>query len=220
MPHFNLHYFLNSLGALRGSDVFMLQVGAMDGKTFDPIHEYVNRFGWGGLLVEPIEEFYKQLCATYAANPNMRFANVAIADHTGKTTMHRVAAQHIDNNEVPKWARGVSSIYNNRNALDFEAIRPYVVQQKVACTTLPDLLSQYEVATIDLLQIDTEGYDYRVLKQLDFEKYHPLVIHMEIVNLPPEEQAACKQLLDKQGYLHAKMGYDLLAISPRLYRVC
>lgn len=220
MPHFNLHYFLNCLGKLRDKDVFALQVGAMDGKTFDPVYSYITNFGWSGLILEPIQEHYASLCENYKDNTLIQCANIAIAEYTGKTTMHRIPTEYITNGDVPKWGMGTASLYNNRNALEFDKVRPFIVEEEVDCMTLPELLDAYKVKKIDLLQIDTEGFDYHVLKQLDFGSYHPMVINMEIVNLPKTEQSACKRLLDEQGYLHGKMGYDLMAISPQLYRLC
>lgn len=219
MSHFNLRYFLETLGDKRGSDMFVLQIGAMDGKTFDPIYEYITRFNWGGLLVEPIAEQFEKLKQTYVDRDNINFANTAIAENQGTTIMYRLPAELLAKEDTPKWGVGTSSFYKDRNALTFDEVKDHIIETQVPCTTLQALLSQHNVERIDLLQIDTEGYDYHVLKQFDFERYKPFVVHMEIVNLPKSEQGACKQILDKHGYLHAKAGYDLLAVSPEFFKL-
>lgn len=195
-----------------GESAFILQVGAMDGKTFDPVHEFIERFRWKGLLVEPVREHFDKLVAAYGAHAGLSFANVAIADHSGTATMHRVPSEHVAGGSVPRWGLGAASFYTDRNALGFDEVRPFVIAEEVACLTLPELLARYGVERIDVFQIDAEGFDYHVLKQLDFNKYRPKVINMEIVNIPKAERTACKRLLDSAGYLYVKGGYDLLAV--------
>ncbi|PIR19952.1 MAG: hypothetical protein COV45_08215 [Deltaproteobacteria bacterium CG11_big_fil_rev_8_21_14_0_20_47_16] len=216
MPHFNLRHFMETLHAQKGSDVFVLQVGAMDGVSFDPMYEYIQSYRWNGLLVEPISEHFKSLKETYQNSPHIKIANVAIADHSGTATMHRIATEHVVSKQVPRWGMGASSFYNDRNALAFDDVKSFVTQENVKCVTLPELLATNAVEKIDIFQIDAEGHDYHVMKQLDFTRYQPAVIHLEIVNLPKSEQVACKALLDTHGYLHVKAGYNLLAVSPRL----
>lgn len=216
MPHFNLRYFMQTLHAQRGRDAFVLQIGAMDGVTSDPVYEYIHKFQWAALLVEPIKEHFDTLQENYHELPNVGFANVAIGETNGPATMHRLPTHHVLNKEVPRWGLGVASLYTDRNALAFDEVRPFVIQETVACVTLPTLLARHAVTRMDVIQIDAEGHDYHILKQLDFARYHPLIVHLEIVNLPKSEQTACKALLDSHGYLHVKAGYNLLAISPRL----
>jgi len=213
MPHFDLRHFLETVGEKMGESAFILQVGAMDGKTFDPVHEFIERFRWRGLLVEPIREHFEKLAAAYSGHTGLSFANVAIAAHCGTVEMHRVPSEHVLDGSVPRWGLGAASFYTDRNALGFDEVRPFVVAEKVPCLTLPELLARYKVEQIDIFQIDAEGFDYHVCKQLDFNRYRPKVINMEIVNMPKAERTACKRMLDSAGYLYVKGGYDLLAVS-------
>lgn len=203
---------MESLFKEKGEDVCVLQIGAMDGITFDPVHEYITRYNWSSLLIEPMPEQFKKLQENYAPYPKVSLENIAIAEHIGEVTLHTIPTVHVEQGTVPKWGVGATSLYKDRNALAFEKVAPLIVEQTVSCTTLEVLLEKHTIESIDVLQIDTEGYDYHVLKQLDLNKYTPKVINMEIVNLPKDEQNKCKQLLDQFGYLHTKAGYDLLAI--------
>ena len=212
MPHFNLRHFLETLGK-RDEETFVLQIGAMDGKTFDPVHEYISKFKWPALMVEPIEERFEELQKTYAEHDNIVFENVAIAQEEGSKEMFYIPIEHVKAGEVPKWGAGVSSFYEDRNALAFDNVKPFVKKRQVDCITLEALLVKHDVEKIDVLQIDAEGYDYHILKQLDFSRFKPKVINLELVNMPKSEQHECKKILDKQGYLYIKAGYDLLAVS-------
>lgn len=214
MPHFNLRYFLETLGK-ENKDVFVLQIGAMDGKTFDPVYEFIAKYRWGGLMVEPMEDHFSELQKTYAGHGNIAFDNVAIAEEAGKKIMHFIPTRHIKNGDVPNWGLGASSFYKDRNALEFKEVSHLVEEKQVQCLSLNQLLKKHNIKNIDIMQIDAEGFDYHILKQLDFSKYHPKVIHIEIVNMPKSEATACKHILDANGYLHTKAGYNLLAISPK-----
>ncbi len=120
---------------------------------------------------------------------------------------------------VPIWAKGIASFYQDRNALggqrisreEFERIRPHLITEQVRCDTLANLLERQGVSKIDVLQIDVEGFDYHVLKQVDFERYRPAIIRMEWYNLPQDEQRLSRALLQRWGYRTAEVGADLLA---------
>jgi hypothetical protein len=36
-----------------GHEFTFIQVGAFDGITTDPLHKYITRYGWRGILMEP-----------------------------------------------------------------------------------------------------------------------------------------------------------------------
>ena len=77
------------------------------------------------------------------------------------------------------------------------------------CITFNDLIKKYKVKKIDLLHIDTEGYDYEILKTLDF-KIKPNMILFEHKNLGKNKRKAWK-LLRNKGYKLFKVAGDTLA---------
>jgi FkbM family methyltransferase len=198
--------------ARQGGETFILQIGAMDGQTDDPVHESLMCNDWPALLVEPVAEYFEQLRAVYRDRPLVRFANLAVAEHSGETEFHRITPEAIAAGQVPEWGHGASSLYRDRNALDWEHIRPHIITETVPCLTLPDLLKSFAIERIDVLQIDAEGHDFAILRQLDFKRYRPAIINLEIVNLPEDEQEMCRALLSANGYVWEKTGYDLVAV--------
>jgi len=212
MPWLNLDYFAEKLHR-SGEKVFFVQVGAMDGVTDDPIHDLVLKYGWRGILVEPIKDHFETLKRTYAGVEGLAFENAAIAERTGPGTMYRVPTQTVREKKLPQWALQASSFHLDRSDLGSAELKPHLVQETVACLTLPDLLAKHNVKELNVLQMDTEGYDFPLLGQLDFKKFKPQIINLEIVNMTKQELGQCKRLLDVQGYLYTKIGYDLLAVS-------
>ena len=222
LRRFTLHHVARLLDARRrteGRGVFFVQIGAMDGVSFDPIHPLVTELGWSGLLVEPLPDHFERLKSNSSGVEALRFENCAVADHTGTVDLHRIPPEVVERGELPDWANGVSSLFNDRNVLggrkaspeDWAVIQRERIAQPVACMTLPDLLERHAIDHIDLLQIDTEGADWMVLRQVPFETMRPAVIHMEHYNLPDDERHRAIDLLLKWEYAVRSDHKDLLA---------
>jgi FkbM family methyltransferase len=202
-------------------DPFLLQIGAMDGVRFDPLFPIVSAGGWHGLLVEPLPDLFERLVENHRGRAGLAFANVAVTEEAGTRSIHRVDPRAIAEGRTPEWAIGISSFFTDRNSLggvltspeDFARVKPFVVRQEVRCVTLAELLAAHRIERIDLLQIDTEGYDYRILRQLDFARYRPAVIHLEHYLLPEDERKACFALLLARGYVVGCTHKDVLATT-------
>jgi Methyltransferase FkbM domain len=82
--------------------------------------------------------------------------------------------------------------------------------------TLKDLLSKHCVQAIDVLMIDSEGYDWNIIKQFDFSRYRPIIIKMEVGSLPPEELGNSVELLLRNGYSVQISAVDLIAVDKEL----
>jgi FkbM family methyltransferase len=203
------------------AEPFFVQIGAMDGVRFDPVFPLVRDGGWRGLLVEPLRDHFEALVENYRGIPQMRFANVAVTEHSGTETINRVDPDAIRRGAAPEWAAGISSFFKDRNSIggahtstaDYNQLQGHVVQETVRCVTLGELLAEHRVERIDFLQIDTEGYDFRVLRQLDFARHRPALIHLEHYLLPPDEQRECFALLLGHGYVAGTTHKDLLATT-------
>src|SRR5271155_2568223 len=67
----------------REPDIFFLQIGAHDGVSYDPIHNYIAKHHWKGLLVEPQPAVFQKLKENYAGEKQLLFENSAIAQQDG-----------------------------------------------------------------------------------------------------------------------------------------
>jgi hypothetical protein len=106
------------------------------------------------------------------------------------------------------------STFSDTKLKDFE---DYVEVQMVEGLPLRAVLDRNAVSHIDVLQIDTEGFDYRVFRQFDFTAYRPKVINIEVVNLSQEEHAALASDLVDQGYIFFYYEMDLMAVDLRFF---
>ena len=89
--------------------------------------------------------------------------------------------------------------------------REHRVIEKVNSLPLGLLLERHELRDLDLLQIDAEGYDYEILKTLDFNQHKPRFINYERALLD-EDEPACRQMLMSHGYVLMDSRIDTLAI--------
>jgi hypothetical protein len=65
---------------------------------------------------------------------------------------------------------------------------------------------------IDVLHIDTEGHDAKILAQVDLARWRPAVIMFESVHLEASERAACESRLRAAGYSLVANEFDTVAV--------
>lgn len=79
----------------------------------------------------------------------------------------------------------------------------YLGQKSIPVEPLRDVLSQIDIPdTIDILDVDVEGYDMEVLKSNDWSRYVPLVILVEDqdLNVQSYEELETYRFLVPKGY--------------------
>jgi len=208
----------------RGQDVFCLQIGANDGKINDPVHPFIRDYGWKGLLVEPqYDVFHNGLCKTYEGFSNVILENVALGTQEGNLPFYRVSVSR------SRWATGLSGFNKEpllkhvesgliaRLAREEGAQIPddpsrLIEEVSVPTTTFKKLMAKHDVRKIDVLCIDTEGYDYEILKLIDFDTYKPDLVFFEHVHLSDKDYAEAVDLLRRHGYRVYYKADDTLAI--------
>lgn len=198
--------------ARRHSDVFFLQIGANDGLMEDHLHTFVRRFGWRGLLLEPLREYYDQLVANYADASNLIFDNRALADQDGPRPMFHVRRGTED---LPEWSNGLGSL--SRDAVlkyrsEAPQIEEYLVEQTVECVTFPSLIAQHGLDRIDVIVSDAQGYDLEILRQIDFHRFRPELVIYEQNLLSEQDKRSAIGLLERHGYKICPIGPNNAAV--------
>lgn len=209
-----------------GLKCYVVSIGAMDGVSYDEFAGYISLYQWSGLFVEPIPEQFRRLRAHYDALPcavGNRYENSAIAEHEGTIEMLTIDQRAIDQGRVDACFAGMSAIFPPRNGLasagDAAVVAAYGERILVPCLTLKALLARHAVQKVDMLSIDTEGWDYRILRQLDFSRYRPKLIRCEYINLTAAEQSAIRELLIGNGYVIRVEGQNIDAVAADYWRV-
>jgi hypothetical protein len=67
---------------------------------------------------------------------------------------------------------------------------------------------------VDLVVVDTEGYDAEILESIDFSAAPPRLVVYEHYHLGPDEQRACRERLEAAGYETLEEGFDTFCLRP------
>jgi FkbM family methyltransferase len=199
---------------LSGGPAFFVQVGSNDGVRGDPLHHLIKANAlWRGIFIEPVDYLFKRLVANYGASERFVFEQIAVAEQAGEREFYYVSEQASKDPRLPPMSDQLGSfdrshITNHSALLDF-----YIVSKKVRCEPLESLLSRYNVEHIDIIHIDTEGYDYNVLRQIDFSKHKPRLVLFEHAHLKRDTLSKSRAILKLHGYRLVNCGLDTLAVS-------
>lgn len=190
----------------RQPDIFFLQIGAHDGVSYDPINSYVRQFHWKGLLVEPQPAIFKKLTENYGGEKQLLFENSAVAQHDGMIELHC-----FENASAEDHASMLASTHKHYLQFNGDSHRGALKTIRIPALTLDSLLSKHRIDRIDLLQIDTEGFDFEIIKMIDFNRIKPEIIHFENNFLNRFQKSECSRILSTQGYSLLNLGIDTVA---------
>ena len=214
----HLEKILESFNGYKSSAVFFVQIGSNDGLHGDPIYRQIKENKWHGILVEPIAESFEKLKFNYRENNgNLIFENIAItANGTGLNEFYFVRNE---DKALPEWVSQLSSFDKNvilKHAEYHPEIKDRIAVKQIRKDSFENMIQRNHVQTIDLIHIDTEGYDFEILKQIDIEKYQPGIIIYEHKHLKEKDYKSSITLLKEKGYkLFAHKG-DTLALQVNL----
>jgi FkbM family methyltransferase len=192
----------------------VVQVGSNDGLQGDPIAALIRTNPeWQVLFIEPLPHVFRRLLANYPHSPNYRFENVAVSEKKEIRPLYYVSDEIKKTREdVPFWYDQLGSFDKNHVLKHGNGIESFVTSEPVHCEPLRDILARNRITKIDILHIDTEGYDYEVLKQVDLETSPPRAILYEHMHLSMEDESAARGLLSRVGYSVCPVFNDTLAI--------
>jgi FkbM family methyltransferase len=206
---FDLEFVIAHL-MLKRKDIFFLQIGANDGVTSDPLYKFIAELGWSGILVEPMPNAFAALLENHKGRKNLKFINAAISEDEGDRTLYSV---RIDVGTFQK-AEMYSSFDRNvvlSNSRFVPDIAERISEVSVKCISMKTLMRETEGRTVDILIIDTEGFDYAILKMIDFSAMCPAIICYEHAHLCKADQDAAAELLADHDYRMTRDNLDTIA---------
>ncbi len=152
-------------------DFGLVVIGAHSGIHIkDLISEYANQ---KVLLVEPVPYNYQILENDYKNNENIFISRNAIFDEAKKDNFY-----HVKKDSIKKlgkhWASQIGSfdknhILNHKNKR-FDIKDDDIQITEVEFITFQDLVKKYSINSINKLQIDVEGAEYKIMHSIDYNK--------------------------------------------------
>ena len=152
-------------------DFGLVVIGAHSGLYLkDLIIEYQGK---NVLLVEPVPYNYEILNSEYKDNPKITICKNAIIDKSKKDFFYYVKKESIT--KLGKhWASQIGSfdknhILNHKNKR-FDIKEDDIETVQIEFITFDDLIQKYSIKSIDKLQIDVEGAEYKIMNSINFQK--------------------------------------------------
>ncbi|MGF1552493.1 MAG: FkbM family methyltransferase [Paracoccaceae bacterium] len=194
----------------------ILQCGANDGITHDPIRDFIvsHRDVVTAVLVEPIPDVYDKLAANYADHENITPLNVAVGPHEA-IDLYRIKPEYAAR-YMGITASGITSFNRDyvlrkaKQLLDLDGVPPEDRIERVSqtCHTVSQIIDSHRSRLGDepFLQIDTEGYDDQVIYTIDFDRHRPIAINYEITHLKSGKSEKLRDYLATKGYRCIRWG--------------
>lgn len=189
---------------LLGKITTFVQIGAHDGEMFDPLRPFILKDNWNGILIEPQKDFFNKCIQGYKHLNNLIFVNAAVYKRKEKVILYK--AKKAGDYSHTGWA----SI--NLNRFHNTVYQEEYIKETVQGIPLMDIIRDNKYKVIDLLQIDTEGYDADIIFMFDFKEYHPRLIQYEHIHLSEEKRLAVKNRICQYGYYLFEKKNDTFAL--------
>ena len=153
----------------------LVQIGANDGISHDHLHNIIKKYSLESLLLEPIEKYFFDLKNNYSNYKNVRIENSALSVNNEILFLHKVNPKYF--NKYGTLSSGISSFYKD-HLVKHGIKEKHIIKEKVNQISFNELLKKYNINSFDLLLIDTEGYDYRIVNDffLKIKKIKPIII--------------------------------------------
>ena len=152
-------------------DFGLVVIGAHFGVWLnEKIDQYKNQ---NILLIEPVPYNYKILEDKFSKNENILICTNAIFSEKEKKDFYFVKESSIS--KLGKhWASGIGS-FDKQHILNHKSKRFQITENdiekiEIEFFTFDDLIKNYQINSINNLQIDVEGAEYGILNSIDFKK--------------------------------------------------
>ena len=195
----------------RQVEVTFIQIGAFDGVAGDPIRSIVlSHPGWRGVLVEPQPRAFQQLQGNYAsASHRLQFLNCAVSDFSGCIDMYELEESEIEKLKLPAWSREVASTDESHVVRHFPSARRS--KRSVPAMRVSEILDEYDLPKVDLIVMDVEGHERRIIEDIDFANLGVHALVFEHKHMTEIDHEAVIEHLKSFGFTLRRYGRDTVA---------
>lgn len=197
---------------------FFIQIGANDGITADKLHIYIKKYKWDGILVEPVPEIFERLKMNYKHYPNLIFENCAIGKMSGFLTFYSISESNSEGVKHREHISGLDQLgsFDKQTLLKhvgmFPRFETFIKEILVPTITLNEMYTKYQINSLQLLQIDTEGHDFEILFNESFSVV-PDVLIFEHLHMTRFQYKVLLKKLKRLNYKFFVDGRDTVAIQ-------
>jgi FkbM family methyltransferase len=193
-----------------------IEVGANDGGRGSLVRDRVIEGEWTGVMMEPAPPVFARLRTNYEGVQGVALENAAIADHDGDVEFHYLEPVEGEARDEAWWAGAVGSLSRDQLLASAGAeIEGRIVSTRVPCWTFASLCRRHALAVPDLLVVDAEGFDDRIVAQVELGSRRPRLIVYEHLHLDTVARDACRERLRDAGYLILEEFFDTFCLDRK-----
>lgn len=213
--NYKLYSFKRSLEKTfkKNKEFSFIQVGANDGISFDDLYDFVTKRKSFGVVIEPVKSYFEELKNNYLALPNVVPVNMAVFHKKDVLYIYKINPEKSSN--YPDWVKGIASFDSEHHKKTNIKVEDIITENVEADHLMNIIDSNFkgDYSNVDLFQVDTEGFDYEVIKMIDFNKLHPKIIKFESVNLNDLQKEELAKILNNEGYVVFNEAGDTVALD-------
>jgi FkbM family methyltransferase len=192
------------LARQQGELDILVQVGVFDGVTDDPLAPKLLETARSIFLVEPQPSCVDILRRRYGSDGRISVVAAALAEQEGELTLWSESdisqRASLKKAHVEKFASGKAPVAHT-----------------VKCITPVQLHEMLGFKTPDLLQVDTEGMDWAIVKGLLAVGCLPRVLNFENFHLTESDRLESRHVLASHNYSFIEYGLDTCAVHESLF---
>lgn len=194
-------------------DFFLIQIGANDGKIDDFLSPIIKKENIKSILIEPIEENFSKLKSVYNDYQNVILENFAIDKIDNEKEIYKVDKKYLKyyGHHIPY----ISSFLIS-HLVKHGVKKKHIVKDKVKCLSPKTLIEKFNIKKLDLLVIDTEGYDDVILNEfLEIDNIEPVII-FEWIHIKHSNFIELFKKLREKNYKLLRIEKDLICFKKKL----
>src|SRR5437762_9057319 len=158
--------------------------------------------------METEKNSFEPLGGRLGTYPRVCLINAAVAGHDGVVKLY-----------VPGSAASPKASLFAQHHRRFGSDAKEVRELEVPSISVGSLVKRLHGQRLHLLQVDTEGMDYQILKWFFDAHVEPDVLNFESLHLSKAERLASRQLLNASGYWWIESDQDTFALKESLVKI-
>ncbi|MEO8020200.1 MAG: FkbM family methyltransferase [Pseudomonadota bacterium] len=159
-----------------------IEAGANDGIAQSNSYFLENKYGWTGVLVEPVPKYYR-MCRQARRAHTVNCGLGPFEKDGDELTILSGGLMSLPVTVDEKLLHG-RSVHQHASigAREFGGLAPELVKTRVRA--LSNVLDELAIGKVDFFSLDVEGFELEVLKGLDFTRHAPKFLLIETEQLP------------------------------------
>jgi len=207
---FNIKNFLENLCRKKQLNS-LLQIGANDGKRFDELNYFIKKYEIKSVLVEPIDKYFNELKNNYLNLEYVKIENSAISVDNEISYLFVVNDEYIK--KYDEHVKGLNS-FDIKHLIKHGVKKKHIEKKKITSQTILSLIDKYNIKELDLLYVDTEGYDGKIVYEFVVKTNLKPIIIFEYIHIENKFFNKLINLLNEEKFKFFSINENLICYPP------